>query len=120
MPGALLVNCASSDIEFGAWRYVGAQCADVPACNTADAARYHCTLRLKTAKGHVFLLNSGFPIDFAGGPDPIPSASIQLTRALIFAGAIQAVNERKPGLLPLGGEVQHEIEKEFRRDRSVL
>jgi len=42
-------------------------------------------------EGKAFLLlNSGSPINLTGGADPIAPATIQLTRALLLLGTIQA------------------------------
>jgi len=47
------------------------------------------------------LANGGFPVNFTGEIDPIPAEEIQITRSLVLAGALQAVNEKSNGLIPL-------------------
>ena len=53
-----------------------------------------------------YLVNGGFPVNFNGQVDPIGAAEIQLTRGLLFLGAVQAGCEQAPGLIALDGERQ--------------
>jgi hypothetical protein len=53
--------------------------------------RSHWNRLLETDDGHqLLLMNSSYPINFTGGPDPIAPFYIQLTRALNALGAFQA------------------------------
>jgi S-adenosylhomocysteine hydrolase len=44
----------------------------------------------RKAQGRFWVANAGFPVNFTGGLDPIPTRDIQITRTLMIAGAIQA------------------------------
>jgi S-adenosylhomocysteine hydrolase len=41
-------------------------------------------------QGSFWVANAGFPVNFTGALDPIPTRDIQITRTLMIAGAIQA------------------------------
>jgi hypothetical protein len=110
----------SSDLEFAAWELreregVGAIYDTIGrelACDDPGAPwdRHY----LLTAKGaYRYLLKGGFPVDFDGGPDPIPPSAIQLTRALLLAGVLQASSEVMPGVVKLDERVQQLIIEKY-------
>jgi hypothetical protein len=114
-PGAVLVSASSSDIEFESWklrqrgtalgRLVGAQ---APPEEAASGVEHPCfsLYRVQWDDRHFYLANGGFPINFDGSIDPIEPGAIQLTRGLLYAGAVQASNEVEPGLHPLESHSQ--------------
>jgi hypothetical protein len=54
-----------------------------------------------------WLLNAGFPVNFDGSIDVIPPRLFQLTRALMVAGSIQALEgDPRHGLVPLRADDQ--------------
>jgi hypothetical protein len=62
---------------------------------------------------NIVLLNGGFPINFDGHKLSIPLEDIQLTEALMFAGAIQAIRGLGEGIVDLDLGVQDFIIREF-------
>jgi len=106
-PGALLVNMASSDIEFGAWKL---RAAGEPVPTSASRSTpWEVLYRLEGARGLAWLAKGGFPINFTGGIDPIDPKKIQLTRALLLVGALEAASARDPGLFSLPDHIQQLI-----------
>lgn len=108
-PGALLVSMGSSDLEFAPWRYIKL----LRPRGQAARAPWKYMFRGRSRGRCFFLANGGFPIDFSGSIDPIPARLIQITRALLFAGAMQAVTHSAGGLYPLSTTIQEEILTRF-------
>jgi CRP-like cAMP-binding protein/S-adenosylhomocysteine hydrolase len=123
--GAILVSTSSSDIEFKAWQLRARGTAlGIPrtwnrikidgAGNAAAGASiwggtgHPCfdLYRVPVDGKSFYLVHGGFPVNFNGASDPIPPRLIQLTRALLYAGAIQASQSRIPGLHPLSESSQ--------------
>jgi S-adenosylhomocysteine hydrolase len=106
-PGSLLVNMGSSDIEFAAWRLrpIGRPLGPGRDRRVPWAQVY----RIDRSQGSVWLAKGGFPVNHTGGADPIDPMKIQLTRALLLAGALEAVIAPKPGLFLLPDVVQELI-----------
>lgn len=65
--------------------------------------------------GDIILLNGGFPLNFDGDKVSIPMDQIQLTEALMLAGAIQAIetSDSEKGVISLNEQLQEDIIKEF-------
>lgn len=113
----LLINCASSDIEFAAWEL--RQNAEIVCSRVLldkHASLYHPWLNLyygiKDGR-HYYLANGGFPINFSGELDPIDPNKFQLTRALIFLGILQAASEKVKGLVQLDPKGEALLTNEF-------
>jgi S-adenosylhomocysteine hydrolase len=107
--GTVLANCGSSDIEFQPWR-LRARFEPQQAFNVQVPSRpWRGNLSTGTDGHHVTLLGGGFPVNFDGSPDPIPAREIQLTRAILMAGAIQAVTSRNLGIIALDAGLQTQI-----------
>lgn len=121
-PGSVLANMGSSDLEFAAWELregeaVGAV-YDTKGRELAGddpEAPWDRHYRLAAQGRHRYLLKGGFPVDFDGGPDPIPPSAIQLTRALLLAGVLQASSETRLGVVKLDENVQQLIMGEYVR-----
>jgi S-adenosylhomocysteine hydrolase len=133
----VVVSASSSDIEFGGWElrrhaslfpsdtartgtpdllYDRLQGHEVYMGHAAHPATGLCALRLA---GKVILLaNGGFPINLNGEIDPIAPGSIQLTRALLYAGALQAAASDGPGLHTLNERAQQTIWQGFQQCRK--
>lgn len=121
-PGSVLANMGSSDLEFAAWELregegVGAV-YDTKGRELASddpAAPWDKHYHLTSEGGYRYLMKGGFPVDFDGGPDPIPPSAIQLTRALLLAGVLQASSETRLGVVKLDENVQQLIMDEYTR-----
>lgn len=121
-PGSVLANMGSSDLEFAAWELregegVGAV-YDTKGRELAGddrGAPWDRHYKLSAEGGCRYLLKGGFPVDFDGGPDPIPPSAIQLTRALLLAGVLQASSETRLGVVKLDENVQQLIMDEYTR-----
>ena len=64
----------------------------------------HSTIRLRLVDRDASFLNGGFPINFDGNVNCVPPAEIQLTRALMLAAAVQALEAERDGIEPLAPE----------------
>lgn len=88
-----LISASSSDREFPA-SYIRQR-----------LPKYQQSHRSVAWRG-IHVANSGFPINFDGHQESVPGKDIQLTRALLLAGAIQAVQEKRVGIIALKGALQ--------------
>lgn len=80
----------------------------------------HFLYVVRIAGRRVLLLNGGFPINMTGDIDPIPAYAIQLTRALLYAGAVEATRHDRPGLHELDLSVQGAILERFEGEALKL
>lgn len=127
---SVLVSASSSDIEFAAWHIRSLARISAGSHHIVDVFNLvhhrlddrllylgdtdHPCHFLHVAHlfgRRVFLLNGGFPINFTGTVDPIAPDRIQLTRALLYAAAVQASHTLEPGLWGVHEESQRLIEE---------
>jgi S-adenosylhomocysteine hydrolase len=83
-----LISCSSKDSEFrSALRLLdhSSLSEEQNRLSDVDVETAFCRLRI---------LRGGFPINFDGSPESAPSIDIQLTRALLLAGILQAATVR--------------------------
>ena len=104
----LLVNAASSDIEFSSWELrANAEIIYTRSCSDASHSRFTpwCNLyKLSVPPGYCYLASGGFPINFDGTADPIDPLRFQLTRALMLAGALYAASLNTAAIVALDSE----------------
>ena len=67
------------------------------------------TASYKLGKQTLTMLGDGWPINFDGGVEDLPPEEIQLTRCVMFAGALQAASLKphrlkNKGIIPLDAE----------------
>ncbi|MHC4881619.1 MAG: Rossmann-fold NAD(P)-binding domain-containing protein [Planctomycetota bacterium] len=113
--GAVLVSTSSSDVEFKGWQ-IRKSPDTVRILNETMVQHYHpenhpCfnLYRMKQHNKSFYLVNGGFPVNFSGDIDPISPQKIQLTRALLYAGAVQASFEQRPEVHSLNTHMQELI-----------
>lgn len=116
----ILVNCGSSDVEFSPWR--------LRRLTAERGGEFNIQHPLLPWRGDVDishggnrfrLLRGGFPVNFDNSDDPIPSETIQLTRAVLMAGAIQAVCAKSVGVIPLSENIQAWILRQYNELRAA-
>ena len=96
--GSVLASISSSDREFDSV-FIRKK---IPAYN-----RCHTDI-----KGDIMLLNSGFPVNFNGGKNSVKPEKIQLIRALLTLGVLQASQiSESQGLIDLDLAHQQRIKK---------
>lgn len=111
----VLVNGASSDIEFALWPLRRAEMITAGRVTPPDPYRpWDNHYALASTQRHL-LIAGGFPINFFGGDEPISAYDFQLTRSLMLAGAAQAVRDAVPGLTPLNNAIQEIISTAYER-----
>lgn len=85
-----------------------------PRVEVLDADNFPPGVAYQLADGRrVKLLASGFPINFDRGPEDVPAEHIQLTRALMLIGALQAVGTKAAGFHALEAKRQLEALEVF-------
>lgn len=120
-PGTLLVNMASTDTEFSAWRFRNKQHIVHQRVLPSDELYlqeffplpWRSLYRINERDTFFYLANGGFPIDFCGKVNPVPVDEIQLTTALLLIGAIQATRETQSGLINLDPVMQDELVTQY-------
>jgi hypothetical protein len=127
--GAILVSASSADIEFRgwqlrpqavplgrpqSWRNAGSSLND-GAPRETDTHPCFCLYMIRSKGRSFYLVNGGFPVNFTGEVDPIEPEKIQLTRGLLYCGAVQASRSFIPGLHKLDDAMQHVLFNEFNR-----
>jgi hypothetical protein len=80
---------------------------------TLRSRNIHSPIRFRLVDRHATLLNGGFPVNFDGRVNCVPFHEIQLTRALMLAAAVQALDAPKPGIEPLARETCEWLVKRF-------
>ena len=78
------------------------------------------TARYKLGRAEITVLGDGWPVNFDGDVEDIPARHIQLTRAVMFAGALQAAglktnHAKNRGLIPLANKMDQRILKRFKK-----
>jgi len=128
--GAVLVSASSADVEYRAWQMrPRAECLGNPLrwghhgadsrIESDDTHPCFSLYRVPNGEGHFYLVNGGFPVNFTGGVDPISPAQIQLTRALLYLGAVQASYCETRGLHELDDHSQHKLIFAFDEQNGV-
>lgn len=79
-----LVSCSSEDKEFHTLLRIAAQGPSLSS-----------SVDLRIGGLNFSILRGGFPINFDGSATSVPTHSIQLTRSLLLAGVLQAVDAAK-------------------------
>ena len=104
----ILVNGASSDIEFSLWpRRAGPM---ILPGSAGDENRPWLNHYLAGPRGSHILITGGFPANFHHRVAPIPAHLFQVTRALMVAGAVQVIQgPPRAGLTPLEAGIQHVV-----------
>lgn len=116
----IFVNCGSSDVEFNLWKIRGMNEIEWLNSDEVNSNLVIGDLELRTEKGCFCFLRGGFPINFDGSFDPIPSGKIQITRSILMAGALIVTRENAPGVHPLPEEIQERIEAKYFELLDVL
>ena len=100
--GCLLASASSSDREFDSVHF-----------RKRFPSYSNCHFDLDT--GRVHLINSGFPLNFTGDEHSIGPEKIQLVRALLMSGILQAgaLKDHTPGYISFDDRVQSAIGKHF-------
>lgn len=109
LPNDALLACASSaNVEFLGFLRTALKLDNGGMFPEVEAGRSglpwgHEDYVVEHARGkRSWLLNAGFPVNFDGSIDVIPPRLMQITRALMVAGAIQALEgDSRHGLVPL-------------------
>jgi S-adenosylhomocysteine hydrolase len=119
-PGTVLVSGSSANFEFDGIaarsrdRFTDLDESPYYQVARADFARMHDDYKTVNNLGHFWLCNAGFPVNFTGDFDPIDVHHIQVTRALMIAGAVQARETKaEPGLRKFAHEFDACISEVF-------
>ena len=115
--GAYLASGSSAAVEFNRQGFV--ELADkypddeIEILDKEETIKkgIHANIRFSQERGRIFtFLNSGFPVNFDGKMECLPPRVIQSTHTLLYAAAIQAVENSVPGTLQkIDGDVDHWI-----------
>jgi hypothetical protein len=118
--GAILVSTSSGAAELSREQFI--ELADTHPADeiwvhdrdTLSTRDIHSTIRIQLVDRCAHFLNGGFPVNFNGTTDCDPPERIQLTRTMMLAGAVQAVEASEPGIQPLREDMCDWLEERFR------
>lgn len=120
LPNNALLACASSaNVEFLGFLRTALKQNNgmLPEVETGQSGLSwgHEDYVVQHARGkRSWLLNAGFPVNFDGSIDVIPPRLMQITRALMLAGALQALEgDPRHGLVPLRADDQEFLVDSF-------
>jgi len=74
----------------------------------------HSDIPIRMLDKRITILNGGFPINFDGRVNCVPARYIQPTVAMMVMASIQAVREKRKGLIGLNGNFCKWLDAEFR------
>jgi len=102
---AILASGSSAAIEFNragfielADRYEDDE-IEILNRNKTISEGIHAPIFLRQEKGKIFsFLNAGFPVNFDGRIECLPTKIIQATHGLLFTASIQALEQKGPGI----------------------
>lgn len=97
-----LISVSSSDREFPA-KHLRLHGESRSSCHADVSVR------------GIHLINGGFPVNFDGEEDSAPRNKIQLTRALLILGVLQAVRKHKQGIVPLAKSNEQKVASQYRK-----
>jgi len=117
--GAILASASSGSAELSREQFV--ELAEAHAEDdifiydreTLSSRSVHSPIRFRLVDRDAVFLNGGFPINFDGRVNCVPFHHIQLTRALMLAGAIQADEGRARGIQPLAAELSDWVTERY-------
>ncbi|MBI5511555.1 MAG: hypothetical protein HY903_22595 [Deltaproteobacteria bacterium] len=112
--GCIVCSASSKLVEIDV-AGLEALCRDGGSIEVIDSYNHPPTLRYTFKDGRTIdLLASGFPLNFDGGPENSPPQLIQLTRALMLIGALQASGNKITGIGSLDVRRQLHLLAHFR------
>ncbi|MDH5234748.1 MAG: hypothetical protein OEW77_07280, partial [Gemmatimonadota bacterium] len=125
--GAFLVSGSSAAVEFDRASLVEQADRDgtddfwIVNDRSKDATNIRTDIAFQLHEKRFTILHAGFPVNFNGEPEHIPTSLIAPTHCLLYAAARQAVAHDTPGLRLLEPAVDHWIlEKSLEHLRSVM
>lgn len=115
-----LVSCSSEDKEFLSLLHL-AEKQKPMIFDPLDTVEYHSDLGAT-----IHVLRGGFPANFDNTGESVPANEIQLTRALVMGGVLQAIEFfthdgifPEPAICPLNDEVQQFIVSEWIQHQNI-
>ncbi len=117
--GAVVASASSKQVEIDMEALRGAAASRTLVAASSPLVKLP-NARYRLGRKEITLLGDGWPINFDGDVEDIPSHHIQLTRALMFAGALQAAsiygnrNETK-GVIPFDAKTDRDLLAAFKR-----
>jgi len=102
-PGCILASASSRDVEIDLSVNRDADIESVPLLTAGRGDRRFVTRVWRLADKDVVVLKNGFPLNFNGDYETGTAADIELTRALMFMAAAQAVDGLNVNDVVVGG-----------------
>ncbi len=117
-PGAIIGSASSKlvEIDVEALADLSKGRNKKPRMDVVDEQSHPPSVRYELAGGKkVTLLARGFPLNFDGGAENISPEHIQLTRALMVLGLLQATREKVPGVKRLDPRLELTLLENFKK-----
>jgi hypothetical protein len=121
--GAILASASSGTVELSRQDFIElaniSPLDDISVEPVQPDRGVHCDLRIRLPDREVTFVNGGFPVNFDGRINCIPSRYIQPTPAMMVAATVQAaalLETSRTGLIDLDPEFCAWINREFRAE----
>ncbi len=116
---AVLVSASSGSVELSRSDFIDLATASDDDDIRVKSARLapegvHQNLRMQIVGRSVVFLNAGYPINFDGRLNCVPSKYMQPTQLLMVYGAIQALNTQSRGLVDIDQDFCDDLTDRFR------
>lgn len=116
---AVLASASSGSVELSRQDFIElADCSDLDDLSLEreglNEANVHSDLRFRLVEKRATFLNGGFPVNFVGRVNIVPARFMQATATLMAAGAVQAANESRKGLIDLAPDFCNRLDGSFR------
>jgi hypothetical protein len=117
---AVLASASSGSVELSRRDFI--ELADESKFDDIEIERskidlndVHSDIPIRLLDKQITVLNGGFPINFDGRVNCVPSKYIQPTVAMMVMASIQATREKRKGLVGLNGNFCKWLDAEFRK-----
>ncbi len=117
--GAVLASASSGSVELSREDFIeladSSKIDDIKVIRQGlDEENIHSDLRFRMVDREVTFLNGGFPVNFDGRVNCVPTRYMQPTATMMVAASVQAVSTLLKGTLELDSEFCEWIDREFR------
>lgn len=118
--GAVLVSASSGSVELSRREFI--ELADVSDIDdiwidrkSLNERNIHSDIHIRFPQREVVFFNAGFPANFDGRLNCVPTHYIQPTVAMMVWASIQAINVKETGLILLDNSFCNWLDTEFRK-----
>jgi S-adenosylhomocysteine hydrolase len=119
--GAILASASSGSVELSREDFIeladSSKIDDIKILRRGlDEENIHSDLRFQMVDREVTFLNGGFPVNFSGRVNCVPTRYMQPTATMMVSAAVQAISCESKGPVKLSPDFSTWIDREFRAE----